>query len=166
MFKRLVEIGRTDIHIDIFEKKKQQDLPFATIHNVNSKGDATNDGSRRGIRLLKTLKADADEKWESLKSFQLMSIVHQIPDGHITYSAGRELAIAKAISSEIERLITYPEYRKGVQSPNGLENPFQNDSTVPDLKKLKADLDTVIFDSEEELDKVQLYKRALASYNG
>lgn len=38
--------------------RQDADYPFAHIQNVNWKGDNTNDGSRRGLRLLKNLKAD------------------------------------------------------------------------------------------------------------
>src|SRR5690242_6839137 len=42
-----------------FHARQRQDVdyPFAHIQNVNWKGTNTNDGSRRGIRLLKNLKA-------------------------------------------------------------------------------------------------------------
>ena len=57
---------------------RELDYPFAHIHQVNSKGETTTDGSRRGIRLLKTLRADSDTELKSLKSFHLTTIVHAI----------------------------------------------------------------------------------------
>src|SRR5690606_33827546 len=58
-----------------FPKRVRQstDYPFAHIQNVNQKGSNTNDGSRRGIRLLKNLKADSDQSID-LSSFQLATI--------------------------------------------------------------------------------------------
>ncbi len=138
--------------IYLFDFEKEQkilDYPFAHISQVNTKGDSTNDGSRKAIRLLKTLKADAEEEID-LSSFHLTSIVHSIDNSLIHYSSGQELNIAKQTSSEIGNLISSPTYRKSVKSPNGTENPFNDDKTVPELRKLKADLDSLIDDVKNE----------------
>src|SRR6266853_220438 len=145
-------------------KSKQCDYPFATINNVNAKGDETKDGSRRGTRLLKTLKADADEDWKTLKSFHLTSLVHSIANDRLMYFPGRELDIAKTISSEVGNLIADPNRRKAIKSPNGLEQPFDDGETVPDLKKLKSDLDTVISDTQRELASSRLLQESVSQY--
>lgn len=96
-------------------KKKEADFPFAHISQVNSKGNETLDGSRKGIRLLKTLRADSDTELKIVKSFQLTTIIHSIPNINLLYSAGNELGIAKAISDEITKIIQEPTYRKGIK---------------------------------------------------
>jgi hypothetical protein len=145
-------------------KSKQLDYPFATINSVNWKGDETKDGSRRGIRLLKTLKADAEEDWKTLKSFHLTSLVHSMANERLLYLPGRELDITKSISSEVGNLINDPERRKAIKSPNGLEQPFNNGDTIPDLKKLKADLDELINDTQRELATSRLLQESVAHY--
>ena len=144
-------------------KIKKKDFPFATITNVNNKGDRTEDGSRRGIRLLKNLKADSDPKIK-LSSFQLTSIVHAIDDNLINYSAGEELKIAQAISGELQMLINDGFYRKRIKSPNGLENPLENEGVVSELRKLKADLDALIEDSAREILSSSIIKKAILTY--
>lgn len=139
------------------------DYPFATISNVNYKGDATINGSRRGIRLLKTLKADSDVKI-CLSSFQLTTIVHSIENELVKYTAGQELKIAQAMSKEIQNLITDSIYRKSVKSPNGIENPMEKDETVAELRKLKSDLDSLIEDSAKEILSSEVIKRAILTY--
>ena len=76
-------------------KRRILDYPFAHINNVNHKGDNTNDGARKGIRLLKNLKADSDRKID-LTSFHLTSLVHSIENELLNYSFGNEILIAKA----------------------------------------------------------------------
>ncbi|MCL6258045.1 hypothetical protein M3O96_03035 [Aquiflexum sp. TKW24L] len=143
---------------------RELDYPFAHIHQVNSKGDTTTDGSRRGIRLLKTLRADSDTELKSLKSFHLTTIVHAIENNNLAYSRGNELSIAKAISEELNKLIQDPTYRKGIKSPNGTETPLEKDEIVPEIKSLKADLDTLIEDSAREILNSQVIKKAILTY--
>lgn len=144
-------------------KTRVKDFPFATINNVNHKGDSTSDGSRRGIRLLKNLKADSDPKI-CLSSFHLTTIVHSIENILINYSSGEELKIATAISQELDKLINDNSYRKGVTSPNGIENPLKEDSLLPEIKKLKSDLDSLIADSAKEILKSSNIQRAILTY--
>jgi hypothetical protein len=146
------------------KKERLLDYPFATIANVNQKGDLTSDGSRRGIRLLKTLRADSDTELKALRSFQLTSIVHSISNEKLQYTTGSEINIARAISDELNLLLEDPEYRKGVKSPNGLERPLEMDETVTDIRRLKEDLDTLILDTTKEILTSPIVKRALASY--
>lgn len=145
-------------------KTKERDFPFAHLSQVNSKGDSTSDGSRRGIRLLKTLRADSETELKVVKSFHLTTIVHAIPNENLRYSAGNELSIAKVMSDEMAKIINDPSYRKSIQSPNGTETPLKNDDTIPDIKKLKEDLDTLIEDSAKEILKSPVIKNAILTY--
>lgn len=143
---------------------KHLDYPFATVNNINHKGNSTNDGSRRGIRLLKTLKADCDDQLETLKSFQLTSIVHDIDSNRLYYNAGTELEIAKVVSSQINRIINEPSYRLSVSSPNGLEKPLTREGIVRDLTRLKIDLDLLIEDSSSEMNRSYSVQRGILTY--
>ncbi|MFN4087044.1 MAG: hypothetical protein ACK4LB_13980 [Spirosomataceae bacterium] len=143
-------------------KKKILDYPFAHINNVNYKGDTTNDGARKGIRLLKNLKADADNIID-LSSFHLTTIVHSIENNLLNYNFGNEILIAKAISDKLNILINDPQTRKSVESPNGMEKPLTDDKVVPEMKKLKEDLDTLIMDTAKELNSPTV-KRILLNY--
>lgn len=132
---------------DFTKEQKILDYPFAHINQVNTKGDNTNDGSRKGIRLLKTLKADAEI---DISSFHLTTIVHSISDFELNYQRGKEINIAKSISNQLEKLISNADYRRSIKSPNGTENPLTDD-TVDGMKKIKEDLDQLISDVHKEL---------------
>jgi predicted nucleotide-binding protein len=45
-----------------------------------------------------------------------------------------------------------------------LERPFADDEKVPDLKKLKADLDTIIADTQQEIVRSTLIQESLLPY--
>lgn len=143
---------------------RELDYPFAHLHQVNSKGDSTADGSRRGIRLLKSLRADSDTELKSLKSFHLTTVVHSIDNNNLGYTAGNELGIAKSISDEMNKLLQDPTYRKVVKSPNGTETPLAKDEIVSDIKRLKEDLDTLIEDSAKEILNSPVIKKAILTY--
>lgn len=142
--------------------KTKKDYPFATIHQVNAKGDNTTDGSRRGIRLLKTLKADNESI--GLSSFHLTSLVHGIQNTDIMYNKGSEMSIARAMSSTIKRLIDDPIYRKSIKCPISIETPFEKDEVVAELKKLKEDLDTLIEDASKEIIHSSAVQKTLLTY--
>lgn len=145
-------------------KNSQVDYPFAHIANVNYKGKETSDGSKRGIRLLKTLRADCETNLELLKSFQLTTIVHNIKNTDLLYNRGGELNIARAISAEMGLIIDNPVYRKAIVSPNGVENPFTDDNIVKDVKILKSDLDELIEDCSKEILGSVVIQKAIQTY--
>lgn len=134
---------------DFPAKRKILDYPFAHLRNVNWKGDQTNDGSRKGIRLIKTLKAD--ESRIQLSSFELTCLVHSIDDSNLYYRNREELKIAIAISGHIGRMLEDSTFRKNIQSPNGTDHPFKEDKCLPSLRILKEDLDLLIRDCAGEL---------------
>lgn len=146
------------------EKRKHLDYPFATMNNVNYKGDQTLDGSRKGIRLLKNLKADSETDFKLLKSFQLTSIVHGIESGSLFYNTGDELRIARVLSDQLNRLIDDPAYRVSLKSPNGIESPLYASETVPEMVKLKADLDLLIEDASRDIARSFQLQRTILSY--
>ncbi|WAC39868.1 hypothetical protein [Pedobacter sp. SL55] len=152
------------IHLYDFEKKqKQLDYPFAHIHNVNQKSSSTNDGSCKGIRLLKTLKVDAEKDIE-LSSFQLTTLVYEMDNVDLYYSRGNELKIAINMSKQMAKMITYPNYRRYIKSPNGMETPFFEDKCVGALNLLKRDLDRLIEDCGGEVNNY-LTNSALLRYS-
>lgn len=144
---------------DFTINNKILDYPFAHIDQVNSKGDRTNDGSRKGIRLLKTLKVDS-EKELKINSFHLTTIVHSIEDSLLYYKTGKELEIATVVRNQIDKIISNRFFREGIQSPNGTENPL-NDDIIPDLRVIKEDLDSLIKDVSKEIYNVYFEKGQL-----
>lgn len=143
--------------------REAQDFPFAHMWQVNAKGDETADGSRRAIRLLKTLKADCDSDLSDLKSFHLTAIVHAMDSTRIRYYLANHLAIATETSEQIRKIVDDSTYRKSIKSPNGTENPLAEDEIVPLLRRLKEDLDELIVDATREMNS-QAVRNAVQAY--
>ncbi|RZK42956.1 MAG: hypothetical protein EOO61_05145 [Hymenobacter sp.] len=144
--------------------ERKRDFPFAHLHNVNLKGDQTVDGFRRGVRLLKNLRADSEVELQHLKSFQLTTIVHAIDNGQLYYRPGQEMSIAHAISGELTRLIDSPAYRQSIKSPNGMEQPLGKEGIEKDLLLLKADLDTLIEDAAKDISRSYNLQNIIKAY--
>jgi hypothetical protein len=144
------------------DERTEIDYPFAHIQQVQTKGQNTNDGLRKGIRLLKTLKVDSDSAID-LSSFQLTTIVYSVDESSLYYHRGSELRIAENISDKISQLINDPANRKELKSPNGTEKPLADDSVVKHLQMLKGDLDKLILDCRGDL-KDYLTEQRFKSY--
>lgn len=144
------------IYLFDFPKEKQIiDYPFAHMQKVNAKGAATNDGSRKGIRLLKSIKMDSDsdsEKKIKLSSFHLTTLVHQIENRELYYEKrGSEIMILNAMLNQVKKMILQPNYRKSIESPNATEKPFSNDDILIELEKLEFHLIELMVDASKEL---------------
>jgi hypothetical protein len=144
--------------------QKQLDYPFAHMHQVNAKGEETTDGSRRAIRLLKTLKADCETDLSDLKSFQLTALIHSIDSARLRYQLGNDLSIATETSMQVTNVLEDGTYRKSIKSPNGIENPLASDSVVPLLKRLKIDIDELIVDANREM-RSPIVRQAVQAYH-
>jgi hypothetical protein len=142
----------------------QPDYPFAHIQIVNAKGDATVDGSRKGIRLLKTLKEDCEDNLSEIKSFQLTSLIQSIDNSVLTHQAGNEIKIAQSISNHLNKVINYDEFRRTIESPNGLEKDVIPASSIKYIQRLKLDLDTLIEDSMNDLKNSYHLQKAVLNY--
>lgn len=151
--------------VKIKSRSATPDFPFAHISRVQDKGDLTQDGSRRGIRLLKTLKEDSETKIHLVKSFHLTTVVHSIDNTYLFYQPGNDINIAQAISDKLYRIINDPEYRKSIKSPNGCEQPLTNDELVKELRLIKADLDDLIFDAKSEINTGYTVKNLVKLYS-
>jgi hypothetical protein len=151
--------------VKLKSRSAMPDYPFAHIQLINAKGDNTLDGSRMAIRLLKTLRADCDKELKLIKSFQLTSVVHAIDNQQLFYEKGMEIDIAKAVSNELEHLISDTDYRRSIKSPNGCETPFWDSDIVPEFQLLKTDLDELITDSTMEISKGLVVKNAIKLYS-
>lgn len=145
---------------DFDKKQKLVDYPFAHIQSVNYKGTSTNDGSKKGIRMLKNLRSDSDNK---LNSFQITTIIHSIENQELPSASGTEVLLATNISQHLNKLITDSMYRKLIESPNGTEKPLTDDACVKEMEKMKDELDTLVRDSYLEM-KNNTLRNSLTAY--
>jgi hypothetical protein len=141
--------------VNIYDSKSHTrgiDYPFYHIYRVTSKDTNVQGCYRKIVRLLKTLKVDADNDID-LSSFEIASLIYAISDNLLTKSPNHQLLLLSEASNQLSRLINNKYYRENLISPNGKELVFgQNESKVGALGKLKKELDELILDLREELE--------------
>jgi hypothetical protein len=148
--------GRQEVYrgISIYNKdnhSRSHDFPFLHIRMVNNKDPKTNGGYKRLIRLLKTLREDADYKID-LNSFEITCLLYGIPDYKLNKPETNQLLLLLEASEQLDKLITDNDYRKNLISPNGKENVFPNDSSVLELKKMKREVNDLMTDIKKDLE--------------
>lgn len=139
------------------EHSRSKDYPFLHIARVNEKDNYVGGGLRKLVRLLKTLKADADYEI-NLSSFEITSCIYSMENQALTKPTHQQQLLLKEASSHLAKLIDNKSYRESLMSPNGKEVVFgSSESKLVELKKLKLELDELIQDINEEL--ANQYKR-------
>lgn len=155
-----VNNGRQEVHrgIQIYNRdahSRSIDFPFLHIQIVNAKDPLTNGNYKRLIRLLKTLREDADYEIK-LNSFEITSLLFDIPDHKINKSEANQLMLLPEASNQLNKLITNTEYRNNLLSPNKKEKVFPDESVVIELKKMKKEVDDLMEDIKSDLDNKHL----------
>lgn len=142
--------------IHIYDKdnhSRQKDYPFMHIANVKAKNSLVSGGLAKLVRLLKTLKVDAEYEIK-LSSFEITSIVYAMENQSLIKPKYQELLILNEGSRQLDKMINNRTYRESLMSPNGKENVFgTSEIKIVELKKLKLELDELIEDITEELGK-------------
>jgi hypothetical protein len=140
--------------IHIYDKdnhSRQKDFPFLHIANVKTKDNLVSGGLAKLVRLLKTLKVDADYEI-ILSSFEITSIVYAMDNHSLTKPKYHELLLLNEGSRQLDEVINDKIYRENLMSPNGKEIVFgTSEAKIVELKKLKLELDELIADITEEL---------------
>lgn len=132
---------------------REKDFPFLHISNVKAKDSIVTGGLAKLVRLLKTLKVDADYQID-LSSFEITSIVYDMDSFTLTKPKYQELLLLNEGSKQLDKLINNKSHRENLMSPNNKEIVFgTSESKVVELKKIKLELDELIEDIIEELGK-------------
>jgi len=117
--------------------------PFWHNYEIDSKDNKTG-GLRKVIRLLKTLKYDADPEL-SISSYDVAALGWNMSDIALTVGENAYLQLAKNARSELKRFIDNDAVRNALIVPNGTRKVFGTDgATLDDLKALHKELDELI----------------------
>ncbi len=99
-----------------------------------------NDNFRRLIRLLKSLKMDAEPIIE-LSSFMITSVIYHMSDADLTVNMNNSTRLLVNASKHLAKLIDDQVYRQSLSSPNAQEKLFSDDETqkVAQFRRLKTE---------------------------
>lgn len=117
--------------------------PFWHNYEIDTKDKKTG-GLRKVIRLLKTLKYDAESELK-MSSYDIAAIAWNMSDAALSVQAGAYLALAKNARDELKRFIDDKALRDGLSVPNGTRLVFgAGGATLESLRMLHAELADLI----------------------
>ena len=133
--------------IQIYNKEKGTldivDYPFIKIERINTRGDETGDRLRRMIRFLKHCKESLASN-SLLTSFDLSSICYAIPKEH--YHLATDETIVRCLSIHLDNLCGDRNFRRNLLSVDGREHIFTDDTKLPSLVDLQAEVSAIYQD--------------------
>lgn len=135
--------------VNILDRDKNSRIlnyPFLHIYWINYKDGKVNGNEKRLIRLLKTLRSDADETI-NLSSYDIASLVYRMDDSSLTLSPRQRLELLERCEAFLAKIISDSVFRDSLYVVNGTRKIFSNDGAVlSELVKLKRELTELIED--------------------
>lgn len=123
--------------------------PFWHNYEIDSKDKKTG-GLRKVIRLLKTLKYDAEPELK-ISSYDLAALAWNMTEPALTVQSDAYLPLATNARDELKRFIENDALRNGLKVPNGTRAVFgSSGATVESLRQLHAELASLIHRIEIE----------------
>jgi hypothetical protein len=117
--------------------------PFWHNYEIDKKDEKTG-GLRKVIRLLKTLKYDAEPEMK-ISSYDITAVAWNMSESALQVSPGAYLQLATNARDELKRFIDNEALRNGLKVPNGTRTVFGADgATFESLRQLHAELADLI----------------------
>jgi hypothetical protein len=121
-----------------------QNLPFLHNFHIDQKDGRTNTGLRKAVRLLKTLKYDA-EPVLGISSYEVAALAHAMPDAELTVADGQYLKLAINVNRFLKRCIADSRLRDSLEVPNGTRKIFGGmGATLSALQTLQRELEALL----------------------
>lgn len=135
--------------VNILDRDKNRRIlnyPFMHIYWINHKDTAVNGNEKRLIRLLKTLRSDADEEIK-LSSYDIASLVFRMDDSSLILPHRQRLELLERCDSYLANVIVSPALRDSLNVANGTRKIFCDDGAkLGEVIKLKKELRDLIDD--------------------
>ncbi|PZX34291.1 conserved hypothetical protein [Cupriavidus phytorum] len=161
---RAVEDRRVEV-LDLPRGTLDGNYPFKYMARVDKKDHDTMGGVKKAIRLLKTLKYDAETPVD-LSSFDIASIVWNMPDVSLRYPVYLETAIIVGALNFLSLLVADRVYAESLFVADGTRKIIRSNKDFEGLKALRDELVDLTESIASELkpydyDAVQNSKRIL-----
>lgn len=149
--KSLNKIHRGVQVLDKYKRVRIKNTPFYHNYLLNEKDKACLFNYKKVVRLLKTLKADANSEI-NFSSYDIAAIVYSMDNSKfVVYN--KHLLLLKNIKEYIEHVLESSIYRDSLYVPDSSRKIFDDSSKVKGLKLLKSEIDTLYYDIVDDLSK-------------
>ncbi len=141
--KHRVKMARGVRILDTKVPELIRNKPFWHNYEIDAKDKKTG-GLRKVIRLLKTLKYDAEPELK-ISSYDIAAIAWNMSEPSLKVPSGAYLQLAANARDELKRFIDSEIVRNGLKVPNGMRNVFSTGgATFESLRQLHAELADLI----------------------
>lgn len=113
---------------DSATKKPIHNLPFLHNFRLDEKDAVAGGNLRRVIRLLKSIKADADNEIK-VSSYDIAAIAYRMPSEYLSVPPGAELMLLERARAWLEALSNDVQLRASLKVPNEMRMIFGPDGT-------------------------------------
>lgn len=148
------EIYRGVAEFDFRNKKVKKYLPFLNIARINARDQQTNGAMKALSRLLKTLRADADNKID-LSDYEINSIVYSL-GLDINVPSNQFLSLLPKLETTLENIHTDTNVFNGLLSPTEKDRVFASrPERQEEVGKLRKRLSLLIRDLAADLSEME-----------
>lgn len=145
------EIYRGIAEFDFAKKKVKKYLPFLNIARINSRDQHTNGNLKAMSRLLKTLRADADDKID-LRDSEINAILYNMPEVELSVPQNKVLSLLPKVALLLEKLSIDSKYFNHMLSPSEKDRVFGGrPEKQQEIRKLSESFSTLIADVKKDL---------------
>lgn len=134
---RGVEILDLDAHL------LNENFPFLYQSRINHKDLVTQSGTKKAIRLLKTLKYDAEPEIK-ITSFDIASLIWNTPNEYLDYPSYLETALIVSIQKHLNSLCNDRAYAETLDVADGTRKIIRSESDFLSLNALNRELKELI----------------------
>lgn len=132
--------------LDTKDDSRIQNKPFLHNKRIEERDDSHQGNLRKVVRLLKSLKYDADSELE-ISSYDLTAISYRMPDSFLSIQAGYELLLVENARRWVSYLVGDEAARSQLYVPNDTRRIFGADGvTVTGLREIHKELEELISD--------------------
>jgi len=138
---------------DAKDNTRVDNKPFLHNHEIDTRDKAVGGNLRKVIRLLKSLKYDADPEVK-LSSYDIAAIAYRMPDTYLNAQHGEELRLVVNSEAFLRHLINTPGYRQSLVVPNEMRPIFgPNGATEEALRDLHREVLRLVEDIDRGLNR-------------
>ncbi|MCB2289461.1 hypothetical protein LGK97_06730 [Clostridium sp. CS001] len=149
--KSLNKIHRGVQVLDKYKRVQIKNTPFYHNYLLNEKDKACLFNYKKVVRLLKTLKADANSEI-NFSSYDIAAIVYSMDNSKFAVY-DKHLLLLKNIKEYIKYVLESSVYRDTLYVPDRSRKIFDDSSKVSGLKILKVEIDTLYYDIVDDLSR-------------
>lgn len=149
--KYTIETNRGINILDRDNNRRITNFPFLHMHYINEKDQQVGGNEKRLIRLLKSIKADADDEIK-VSSYDIASLVFRMDNALLLTTKNERIRLLINCNQYFTRLLNDSVFRDSLYVANGTRKIFASDGVkVEELAKLNKEIESLMIEIASEI---------------